>query len=134
MENQPVEVISHRERRRRLFAKGSADRKSETPMRMEETEEGRALGTEDQEKADRKMTRLDESSWMTVNQFRCQWNKLWSGSYGSFEDTSEFSMALVRFSLNNFATDNSRILADFAIPFILHGFGFDIYLPTAFLQ
>ncbi|CAL5084334.1 unnamed protein product [Urochloa decumbens] len=123
MENLPAEVISHRERRRRLFAKGSADwishgdymrsmsgkeretddeedewesRKSETPMRMEVAEEGCALRTEEEEeeeeeqkKADLKMIRLDESSWMTVDAFRRQWNKLWSGSYGSFEDTTE---------------------------------------------
>ncbi|TVU37548.1 hypothetical protein EJB05_10868, partial [Eragrostis curvula] len=28
--------------------------------------------------------------WHTASQFRRQWNKLWSGPYGSFEDTSEF--------------------------------------------
>ncbi|XP_039834739.1 uncharacterized protein LOC120695599 [Panicum virgatum] len=31
----------------------------------------------------------DQSHWMTVRQFRCSWNELWSGHYGSFEDTTK---------------------------------------------
>jgi len=31
----------------------------------------------------------DQSHWMTVRQFRCYWNELWSGLYGSFEDTTK---------------------------------------------
>ena len=43
----------------------------------------------------------DQSHWMTVRQFRCYWNELWSGLYGSFEDTSEFTIrpGLLLFSI-----------------------------------
>jgi len=43
----------------------------------------------------------DQSHWMTVRQFRCSWNELWSGHYGSFEDTSEFTIrpGLLLFSI-----------------------------------
>lgn len=36
-----------------------------------------------------------DPSWMSVSKFRCYWNERWSGHYGSFEDTSEFSVSLL---------------------------------------
>lgn len=110
MENLPAEAISHRERRRRLFAKGWGEvtspagsishrdcgrRMSEGRETDDDEEEDEVEPRmEEQNKADPDVNviQMDESSWMTVSEYRRQWNDLWSGYYGSSEDTSEFSI------------------------------------------
>jgi hypothetical protein len=63
-----------------------------------------------------------DPSWMSVSKFRCYWNERWSGHYGSFEDTSEFSVSLlyliaflVKQSLYCSFLDNGRILRQISI-------------------
>nr|CAB3458694.1 unnamed protein product [Digitaria exilis] len=53
-----------------------------------ETDDEEDDGIEDQNERDREVIRMDESSWMTVSQYRREWNELYSRCYGSFEDTT----------------------------------------------
>ncbi|RCV14124.1 hypothetical protein SETIT_2G400900v2 [Setaria italica] len=112
MENLPAEAISHRERRRRLFAKGWGEvtspagsishrdcgrRMSEGRETDDDEEEDEVEPRmEEQNKADPDVNviQMDESSWMTVSEYRRQWNDLWSGYYGSSEDTSSLLLLL----------------------------------------
>lgn len=62
--------------------------------RIEAEKERRAVRTEEEELEINGPD--DEGHWMTVSKFRRYWDKLWSGYYGSFEDTSElFSIRLI---------------------------------------
>ncbi|KAF8668833.1 hypothetical protein HU200_052034 [Digitaria exilis] len=92
-ENLSAGVISHRERRRRMFAMGWEKEEIERRAceKPRETDDEEDDGMEDQNERDREVIRMDESSWMTVSQYRREWNELYSRCYGSFEDTSEFS-------------------------------------------
>ncbi|KAF8679129.1 hypothetical protein HU200_045893 [Digitaria exilis] len=85
-------VISHRERRRRLFAHAQRwedygrRRESAKPRETNDEEDDQDDAVEDQNERDREVIRMDESSWMTVSQYRRRWIE--SGFYdGSFEDT-----------------------------------------------
>nr|CAB3455045.1 unnamed protein product [Digitaria exilis] len=75
-----------------------------------ETDDEEDDGMEDQNERDREVIRMDESSWMTVSQYRREWNELYSRCYGSFEDTkgdhysyrlTYYGMVAMRDSIDN---------------------------------
>ncbi|CAN6226211.1 unnamed protein product [Urochloa humidicola] len=125
VENLPAEVISHRERRRRLFAKRweedaispanlisrqdscrgtrmfekgreTDDEEGESEETEDETddEEDESEETEDEtddeevEEQKKDVIEMNESSWMTVSQYRREWDRMRSAFSGSFEDTT----------------------------------------------
>ncbi|CAL5071626.1 unnamed protein product [Urochloa decumbens] len=61
------------------------DETPRTTARVEVEKEEGALRTEEQKED---VIRMHESSWMTVSQYRREWDEMWSTFSGSFEDTT----------------------------------------------
>ncbi|CAN6212427.1 unnamed protein product [Urochloa humidicola] len=105
----PADLISHGDYKGRMSENGretdddedeedeweTEDEDDETPWtaRMKVEKEEDALRTEEQKKD---VIRMDESSWMTVNQYRRQWDEMRSRFSGLFEDTTR--IPLMRFT------------------------------------
>ncbi|CAN6185258.1 unnamed protein product [Urochloa humidicola] len=66
-----------------------ADQEVLTVSRMTYAEqEGHTRTKEEQGKADQEVIILDDAAWLTVSQYRHEWDGLWSADYGSFEDNT----------------------------------------------
>ncbi|CAL5071505.1 unnamed protein product [Urochloa decumbens] len=83
-------------------------RKFEAPStgRMQMSKEDCASRVEEPKKEDPKVIQIGESSWMTVSEYRREWNVLWSDLYGSFEGTTRIPS--MRFT-DNHVTDHSLL-------------------------
>ncbi|CAL5071510.1 unnamed protein product [Urochloa decumbens] len=77
-----------------LDGKQTRPPESEVPprsMEVEKEEKKRcAMCMEEHETPELEMIGPDDQApWMSVSEFRCYWNKRWSGHFGSFEDTTK---------------------------------------------